>query len=272
MIYLTAIYLCVLLGFEYTSENPVRFAAAGEKDAMIIEQGAVIRGSRANKQLALVFTGHEFADGGDVILNTLNDHNVKASFFLTGDFYRAKKYRKLIASLKAQGHYLGAHSDKHLLYCDWHKRDSLLVTRQEFRDDLIANYNAMMKHGIDKQDALYFLPPYEWYNLEIAKWAKELGLRLVNYTPGTLSHGDYTIPEMGQRYYESEKILSSIYELESDSADGMNGFILLMHIGVSPKRTDKFYQYLDDLLDFLLNRDYKPVRIDILLGNLEEQD
>ena len=38
MIYLTAIYLCVLLGFEYTSENPVRFAAAGEKDAMIIEQ------------------------------------------------------------------------------------------------------------------------------------------------------------------------------------------------------------------------------------------
>ena len=78
MIYLTAIYLCVLLGFEYTSENPVRFAAAGEKDAMIIEQGAVIRGSRANKQLALVFTGHEFADGGDVILNTLNDYNVKA--------------------------------------------------------------------------------------------------------------------------------------------------------------------------------------------------
>jgi len=34
---------------------------------------------------------------------------------------------------------LGPHSDQHLLYCDWDKRDSLLVTREDFRIDLQLN-------------------------------------------------------------------------------------------------------------------------------------
>ena len=33
--------------------------------------GAIIRGDTAKKNIALVFTGHEFADGGDFIVNTL---------------------------------------------------------------------------------------------------------------------------------------------------------------------------------------------------------
>ena len=33
-------------------------------------------------------------------------------------------------------------------------------------------------------EAYLFLPPYEWYNQTISNWAKELGLTLINYTPG----------------------------------------------------------------------------------------
>ena len=73
----------------------------------------------------MVFTGDEFADGGQVILNTLNKNSVPASFFLTGNFYSNPEFKPLINLIKDTGHYLGAHSDKHLLYADWVKRDSL---------------------------------------------------------------------------------------------------------------------------------------------------
>jgi hypothetical protein len=38
--------------------------------------------------IALVFTGDEFADGGDLIASTLRQQNIKASFFFTGRFYK----------------------------------------------------------------------------------------------------------------------------------------------------------------------------------------
>ena len=38
--------------------------------------------------MALVFTGDEFAGGRDPIADTLQRRGVKASFFLTGRFYR----------------------------------------------------------------------------------------------------------------------------------------------------------------------------------------
>jgi peptidoglycan/xylan/chitin deacetylase (PgdA/CDA1 family) len=98
----------------------------------------------------------------------------------------------MIRRLKKDGHYLGAHSDMHLLYCDWNKRDSLLVTHSQFSFDLADNYSEMARLGMDVKKAKYFLPPYEWYNDTIAAWTKQLGLQLISYTPGTLSHADYT--------------------------------------------------------------------------------
>ena len=90
--------------------------------------GAIVRGDTTEKSLSLVFTGDEFADGGMYILNVLDKQQVPGSFFLTGKFYRNPVFASLIRALISDGHYLGAHSDQHLLYCDWENRDSLLVT------------------------------------------------------------------------------------------------------------------------------------------------
>lgn len=193
----------------------------------------------------------------------MKEQSVKASFFLTGHFYRNPAYKRLLKTLKAGGHYLGAHSNEHLLYCDWTKRDSLLVTREQFQKDLQKNYAELKKLGISKNKARYFLPPYEWYNDTIAAWTKELGLQLVNYTPGTLSHADYTTPD-ARNYRSSATIFQSIEGYERHFP-GLNGFILLMHMGTDKKRTDKFYQQLPALLQWLQQKNYKPVRIDDLL-------
>jgi peptidoglycan/xylan/chitin deacetylase (PgdA/CDA1 family) len=215
--------------------------------------------------MAIVFTGDEFADGGDLILDVLSKHNLKASFFLTGNFYADKRFHSLIEKAKANGHYLGAHSDKHLLYCDWNQRDSLLVTKQQFVADLQNNYKKMKTFGIAATDAAYFLPPYEWYNDTIAAWTREGGLRLVNFTPGTRTNADYTTPEM-RNYRNSEVIFNSITDYEEKSKSGLNGFIMLLHIGTDPARTDKFYNRLERLIEFLAIKKYKPVRIDELLS------
>jgi peptidoglycan/xylan/chitin deacetylase (PgdA/CDA1 family) len=187
-----------------------------------------------------------------------------ASFFFTGRFYRNANFRSVIRRLKRDGHYLGAHSDEHLLYCDWNTRDKLLISREKFEQDLNRNYAAMRAFGITKNSARFFLPPYEWYNRSVSEWTADLNLRLINFTPGTRSNADYTTPAM-KNYVSTEAILQSIKDHEAHDAAGLNGFILLMHVGVSPERTDKFYDQLDELLDWLKGKDYQLARIDRLL-------
>lgn len=215
--------------------------------------GAIVRKDTARMKIQLVFTGHEFADGGQIITNILKKNNVKASFFLTGDFYRT--FPDLVKDLKADGHYLGAHSDKHLLYCDWKKRDSLLVSKIDFRHDLKQNFIEMSKLGISKEQAKYFLPPFEWYNSEIVGWSQEAGLELVNYTSGTRSNADYTTPK-DKNYMASKTIYRSIMDYEIRNTKGLNGFILLMHIGSDPLRTDKMYVRLERLIQELKEKGY----------------
>jgi peptidoglycan/xylan/chitin deacetylase (PgdA/CDA1 family) len=228
------------------------------------EEGAIIRGDRSVKNLALVFTGDEFADGAESITRTLNQQGVKASFFFTGRFYRNANFKPAIQKLKGDGHYLGAHSDKHLLYCDWTRRDTLLVSREEFARDLNNNYAAMKAFGITKTGARFFLPPYEWYNRSISDWTAQMNFQLINFTPGTRSNADYTTPSM-KNYTSSEAIFQRIKEYEAQDPAGLNGFVLLLHIGVDPERTDKFYLRLNELIDWLKAKHYALVRIDHLL-------
>jgi endoglucanase len=227
------------------------------------EEGALVRGDLSQKKLALVFTGDEFADGAETIIETLKKHRVKASFFLTGRFYRNPAFRRAILRLKREGHYLGGHSDGHLLYADWNDRGKLLVTQSEFEKDLARNYAEMRKFGITKTEARYFLPPFEWYNRTIADWTRDFGLQLVNFTSGTGSNADYTTPSM-KNYRSSPEILDRIKAYEAKDPNGLNGFILLLHIGTDPERTDKFYDRLGELVEFLRSKNYKLIRIDEL--------
>ncbi|HEY6952042.1 MAG TPA: polysaccharide deacetylase family protein [Bacteroidota bacterium] len=217
---------------------------------------------RTRKVIYLVFTGHEFADGGQVIRDVLRKNNIKASFFFTGDFYRTKSFSSLIEGLKADGHYLGPHSDKHLLYASWTNRDSTLVDKSEFLSDLHANIEAIVGFGILPQNIKFFLPAFEWYNRQISDWTTTSGMQLVNFTPGTSSNADYTTPEMGSRYVSSDTIVERILSYEQSHADGLNGFLLLSHIGTALERTDKFYNRLGDLLAELEKRGYTFRRLE----------
>lgn len=250
-------YTCILLLAMFSCSSPEKH--------FIYSHGAIVRGDTALKEIALVFTGDEFGDGGKCISEILGKEKIKASFFLTGNFYRNTEFEPLIKELLKNENYLGSHSDRHLLYCDWTKRDSLLVSKKEFINDLEDSYSEMAKFGIKRDEASYFLPPYEWYNDSIASWTGEYGLQLVNFSGGTRSNADYTIPEMGNQYVDSKTIYNSIISYEKRTVSGLNGFILLVHIGTDPRRTDKFYFYLPELITELRCNGYRFVRIDKLL-------
>jgi len=212
----------------------------------------------------LVFTGHEFAEGGNFIASSLKEENINASFFFTGSFYRNPQFWPIIRELKRDNHYLGAHSDDHLLYCDWQDRKKLLVTKDQFIIDLLNNYGQMTMFKVEREDAPFFLPPYEWYNDTISAWTKKMRLQLINYTPGTLSHADYTTTK-DKNYRSSETIYNSIINYEQSKPAGLNGFILLMHIGAGPDRTDKFYSRLPALIKYLKQKGYQFQTVDKLL-------
>ncbi|WP_321995734.1 glycoside hydrolase family 9 protein [Draconibacterium orientale] len=222
------------------------------------EQGAIRYFNTNEKNIYLVFSAHDKAEGAAHILKTLDKKNSKASFFFTGDFLRDNQFQSTIKKIIKSGHYLGAHSDKHLLYCDWTKRDSLLVDRTTFEQDLKENYKALQQFGINRENASWFLPPYEWYNSAIVNWTSAMGLTTINFSPGIRSNADYTTPDMAN-YMSSDKIFKSILKVEEEQ--GLNGAIMLIHPGTEEKRTDKFYLRLEELIETLQTKGYNFKRL-----------
>ncbi|MGE0018026.1 MAG: glycoside hydrolase family 9 protein [Draconibacterium sp.] len=235
-------------------ENEGRKPAA---PAMMKEnEGATVRINQQKKVIYLVFSADKRFEGGEHILTTLKKNRIKGSFFFTGNFLKNPEFEGITEKIVKQGHFVGAHSNKHLLYCDWQKRDSTLVSKEEFQADLKANFLALQKFGVEPENAKFFLPPYEWYNNEITVWSRELGLNLVNFTPGTGTNADYSTPEM-PNYKSSEQLMNWLTDFEAKEPQGLNGSILLIHPGTEESRTDKFYLKLDELITTFAKKGYQ---------------
>ena len=139
-----------------------------------------------------------------------------------------------------------------------------MISREIFEEEILRNWVEQLDLGITHREN-FFLPSYEWYNDSMAIWAKDLEFQLINYTPGTLSHTDYTTSK-DKNYRSSETIFNSIVNYEKTKPAGLNGFILLMHIGAGPDRTDKFYTRLPGLIEYLKQKGYHFQTVDQLLN------
>lgn len=213
--------------------------------------------------MALIFTGHDLSEGTAEVLASLKNNGVKGSFFLTGDYLRTPGFKSYVRQMLNDGHMVSGHSDKHLLVSDWGSRDVLLVKRDSFVADLKANLKALERVGVQREQLSYYIPSYEWYNSETVDWAKTVGLSSVNYTPGIRTAADYTYPEMGARYLSSTAILDNLWSYEARY--GLNGFLILIHMGTDDRRKDKLYHHLDDIISILKGKGYQLVDVPDLL-------
>ncbi len=235
-----------------------------------LQEGGIVRGPKAQKHIALVFTGHEHAEGGETILRELAKRQGRASFFLTGAFLQNPEFKSLINQLVTDGHYLGPHSDKSLRYCAGDETRRTLVSEEEFTGDLLGNVARIPIRGFnERRFSRFFLPAFGNYNREIVDWTRQQRRTLISATPGTRSSADAT-GEADPDFVSSPAIFESILEREREGPHGLNGFILWLHLGSGPGRTDKFHPRFGELLETLGNKGYQFVRVDELLGSRRE--
>src|SRR3954469_5554550 len=114
---------CAIEGEELQMAHPI----------WIFDHDGVVRGDTSKKQIALIFTGGDFGEGTEHILDVLARQKIHASIFVTGDFLRKRdgEYLPLLKRAIADGHYVGPHSDKHPLYCPWEDREKTLVSEED---------------------------------------------------------------------------------------------------------------------------------------------
>jgi peptidoglycan/xylan/chitin deacetylase (PgdA/CDA1 family) len=222
---------------------------------VIDANGAIIKRDINKKEVFLIFTADEFGEGAEHILNVLAEKKSKGSFFLTGNYLRNPVNKTAIKRMISDGHFVGPHSDKHLLYMPWEKRDSLFVTNVTFCEDLKNNYSGLANRGVMVPNTKYFIAPYEWYNSAIASWTANLGIKLINFTPGTGTNADYTTPDMAN-YRSSDVLLENLKKYEASEKSGLNGAIILIHLGTAPERTDKLYNKLDEIIRYFSSKGY----------------
>ncbi len=228
------------------------------------DQGAIVRGDPSQRKLALIFTGGEHGEGSEHILDTLKRRRVKASFFVTGHYLANRGHHPFVRRMVAEGHYVGPHSDSHPLYCSWEDRSRTLVSEAFFKQDLRDNIDELRQFGaLSDGEPIYFIPPFEWFNEQQVAWTREMGVVLFNFTPGSGSNRDW-IPESQEGFVRSSVILRDILAYERRDSHGLNGFLLLLHLG--SLRADKMHEQLDALLDELSRRGYDFVRVDEMLS------
>ena len=234
-----------------------------EEDNNVYEQaGGIIKGNPDKKNITLVFTADQWADGADDIISALKKNKIKGAFFFTGRFFEL--HADVVRRLVADGHYVGSHSHGHLLYAPWENRDSMLITKQQFMDDMRRSYATLARFGITEAKAPFFIPPYEYYNSTVCSWARQMGLRIVNFTPGTGTNADYTIPSM-KNYRSSDEIEKRL--LDYEHAHTLNGHFLMIHFGTSPERADKFYKRLPQVIKALRHRGYRFVSLEDMINS-----
>jgi len=264
----TASLIYLLAAQQNTAKNIVKYNANKDVSVSIpIKQmGAIVKSvNPIEPSVSLIFTGDEYGEGLPIIQQVLAKEKVKAGFFFTGRFYTNKKFTKTIKSLEKEHHYLGAHSNDHLLYNDWTNRNKLLVSYDSFSTDLDKNFAVMENLGINTQQRKLFIPPFEWWNDSVANWCNWKGLELFSFTPGTYTNADYTWPEMGSRYKSNATLMTHLKTLVSIPGK-LNGNILLMHVGTDPRRKEKLYNELPAIIQLLRKNGYRIKRIDELIN------
>lgn len=216
--------------------------------------GATVKVDTTDRTVYLVFSADSLFEGAPEALNTLDSLGVKASFFFTGNFLERPENRLIVERVIKSGHYVGPHSGRHILLSDWDANRTPLVTPDSMMTDFRLNYRLLNDFGIKASDAGTVLPPFEWCGKIHTERLRKEGLVPINITPGVNTYRDYTVPGMAE-YHTSEDMYNQLFDYESKH--GLNGYIIIFHLGTQDLRTDKLYHRLPLILTRLRSLGYK---------------
>ncbi|MDE7153346.1 MAG: polysaccharide deacetylase family protein [Muribaculaceae bacterium] len=210
------------------------------------------------KTVHLLFTADSAFEGGAYAMDVMSERGVKGSFFFTGNFMRdSLRNGAIIRRAIADGHYVGPHGDRHILLAEWNKERTTLASPDSALTDMEHAYELLARYGICRDSATILIPSFEWYNSGHVNAFRNAGLFTINMTPGIETYRDYTTPDLDY-YTPSEFMWNQL--LSREQSHGLDGAIILIHLGTDSTRTDKFYNYLPAILDTLTARGYRMER------------
>ncbi|MBN1757836.1 MAG: polysaccharide deacetylase family protein [Chitinispirillaceae bacterium] len=227
-----------------------------------------VNGSGDEKTVALTFDGGSLANVTPAILDTLAGHSVSATMFLTGHFIR--RYPDITRRIVAEGHACGNHtfSHPHLTSYAMDRTNRTLPEmtasrlREEFRraEDLFFTTTGLPFAPI-------WRAPYGEYNREICRWAREAGYLHIGWRQGRtwllgLDSNDWIPDSTTPGFHTPMAFFDKVVHLARLQPDGINGGIILMHLGT--QRRDPAMQVhtvLGMLIDTLRADGYRFVQI-----------
>ena len=203
-------------GLSYRTEAPIGPASAKE----LSQYDAVYMGSTEEKVLYLTFDAGYENGCTEQILDTLKKHNVKAAFFLVGNYL--ERNADLVRRMVEEGHVVGNHTMHH-------PDMSKLSTKEAFSKEL-SDLEQLFTSITGKELPKYYRPPQGVYSESNLQMAKELGYQTVFWS---LAYADWDNSNQPTRAQALSKLLPRTH----------NGAVILLH---STSQTNA--EILDELL------------------------
>ncbi len=142
-------------------------------------------------------------DDTDEFLNILKEKNVKATFFVTGEF--VQRCENAVLRISNAGHEIGNHSDSH--------PDMQKLGEEQIKKEITSAERKIQK--VTGVRPTLFRAPSGSYNTTLIQTANDMGYHCVQWDCDTVDWKGYTADEM------IEKVMKKL----------QNGSILLLHLG-----------------------------------------
>ena len=223
-------------GLHFREEGTPPMASAGADQ--LKEYDAAYIGDISEKVIYLTFDAGYENGSTEKILDTLKKHDVKAAFFLVGNYL--EKNPDLVRRMVSEGHIVGNHTMHHY---DMSK----IADRDTFQKEL-SDLETLFKDITGEEMPKYYRPPQGIYSKENLAMAKELGYKTVFWS---LAYVDWNNDAQPTREQAFEKLLPRIH----------NGAVVLLH---STSKTNA--EILDELLTKWKELGYRFESIDGLFS------
>ena len=188
--------------------------------------------SRSDNNISITFDCAWSADDIDEIINVLNKHNCKATFFVLGTW--AEEYPEAVKKLHSAGHEIGNHSYNHDYY-------TKLTSSQIIED--INKCNSIIERLINVKPYLFRAPAGD-YNNTVVETSKKANMEYIQWSVDSLDWRGLTCEEMLERIIPKTK----------------GGDILLFHNG-----TAHTAKSLDKILTELRKKGFSFVKVSDLI-------
>jgi len=222
----------------------------------------IARASTDRKEVLLTFDGGSNANSTPAILDILKAHGIRATMFLTGEFIQ--RYPELVRRIAREGHTVGNHtfSHPHLTSFSFNGRQSTLPgVTPEFLHSQLSRAAGLYQLATDRTLSPYWRAPFGEYNGAILRWGADAGWRHVYWTPH-MDTLDWVANPSDPLFRTPAQILAGLLRQSRQAPAGMNGGIVLMHLGTEREGESRADTVLESLVKQLEADGYGFVPVD----------